>query len=418
MPTSEKSISAAIREFRKKVIGRHKPGIWIISTQSLMTAAGFSITIPFLSLYLFQDRGLSMTIVGVIMLIAGLCSAIAHVIGGELSDRIGRRPIILGALGVRILMYLGMAILIENSAAVWAIVVCYFIGQAIGMMERPASSAIVTDLSPKKRLTETFGLLRVGMNLGWAAGPAIGGFLATFLPYSWLFGVAGLLTTLALLVVLFFLKESNTGTRERAELRNLTSIKKDRVFLMFSAISLLVFLLMGQMMSTLSIFTVDIMGLSTAQYGLLLTTNGLIVVFFQYPVAYRLGSSVKSRVLIIGSLLYTFGYLIFGWAGGFTWAVLAIIIITIGEIIHAPTSLAVVSELAPNKYIGRYMGIFGLAQILGIAIGPLLGGILLDTFPATPFAIWGIIALLGVLAASGYYLWGMRYKINIRPRNL
>jgi MFS family permease len=169
---------------------------------------------------------------------------------------------------------------------------------------------------------------------------------------------------------------------------------------------------MGQMMSTLSIFTVDFMGLSTAQYGLLLTTNGLIVVLFQYPVAYKLGSLNKSRVLVIGSLLYALGYLIFGWAGGFSLTIIAMVVITLGEIIHAPTSLAVVGELAPAKYSGRYMGVFGLAQILGIAIGSLLGGILLDAFPADPLALWGIIALFGALAASGYYLWGIRHKMN------
>lgn len=412
MLTSRKSITAAIRGFRNKVIGRHKPGIWIISLASLVTAAGFSITIPFLSLYLFQDRGLSMTVVGIIMMTAGLCSAIAHVVGGELSDRFGRRPIILVALGVRVLMYSGMAFLIWISAPIWSIVVFYFVGQAVGMMGRPAFAAIVTDLTPKKRLTETYGLLRVGINLGWAAGPAIGGYLAIFLPYSWLFGVAALLTALALLIVLFSLKESRTGTRDKSELSNLISIIKDKNFLIFTAISLLIFLLMGQMMSTLSIFTVDFMGLSTAQYGLILTTNGLIVVLFQYPVAYKLGSFNKSRVLVIGSLLYALGYLIFGWAGGFSLTIIAMVVITLGEIIHAPTSLAVVGELAPAKYSGRYMGVFGLAQILGIAIGSLLGGILLDAFPADPLALWGIIALFGALAASGYYLWGIRHKMD------
>jgi len=412
MQVTGKHIATAIQGFRQKVIGRHKPGIWIISIESLMTAAGFSITIPFLSLYLFQDRGLSMTIVGTIMMIAGLFSAVAHIVGGELSDRIGRRPVILGALGIRMLMYLGMAALIGFSAPVWSIAAFYFVGQAVGMMERPTASAIVTDLTPKKRLTETYGLLRVGINLGWAAGPAIGGYLAIFLPYSWLFGVAALLTALALLIVLLSLKESRTGTREKSELRSLTSILKDRGFLIFTVISLLVFLLMGQMMSTLSIFTVAIMGLSTAQYGLLLTINGLIVVLFQYPVAYKLGSVKKLKVLIIGSLIYALGYLTFSWAGGFAWAVLAIVIITIGEIIHAPTSLAVVGELAPGKYIGRYMGVFGLAQILGIAIGPLLGGILLDAFPIDPLLIWGIIAFLGIGAAVGYYWWGTRYRMT------
>lgn len=413
MPISGEYISASIKGYRKNLLGRYKLGIWIISLASLVAAAGFSITIPFLSLYLFQDRGLPMTIVGIIMMVAGLCSAIAHVVGGELSDRIGRRQVILLALGVRVLMYSGMAFLIWISAPVWSIVVCYFIGQAVGMMERPASSAIVTDLAPKKRLTETYGLLRVGINLGWAAGPAIGGYLATFLAYSWLFGVASLLTTLAFLLILFFLKESHAKTKEGLGTHSLKSVVKDRAFLTLTIISFLAFLLMGQMMSTLSIFTVDFMGLSTAQYGLLLTTNGLIVVLFQYPVAYKLGKAVnKSRVLVIGSLLYAFGYLIFGWAEGFVLTIIAMVVITIGEIIHAPISLAIVGELAPAKYSGRYMGVFGLTQILGIAIGPLLGGILLDAFPTEPFAIWGIIAMFGALAASGYYLWGKRYKTN------
>lgn len=411
MPILKKPTSVAMENFRQKVIGRHKPGIWVISIQSLITAAGFSIVIPFLSLYLFQDRGLPMAIVGTIMMIAGFCSAAAHVMGGELSDHIGRRPVILLALGLRTIMYAGMAVLIGISAPLWTIIVFYLIGQTIGMMERPAGSAILTDLAPKKRLTEAFGLFRVGINLGWAAGPAIGGYLAIILPYSWLFGVAALLTSLAFLLALFFLKESHAKTKERLEASNLKSIVNDRAFLTFTVISLLVFLLMGQMMSTLSIFTVDFMGLSTAQYGFLLTTNGLMVVLFQYPMAYRLGKAVnKSRVLVIGSLLYAFGYLIFGWAEGFLLTVMAMVVITIGEIIHAPISLALVGELAPARYSGRYMGVFGLTQILGIAIGPLLGGILLDAFPSEPLAIWGIITMFGALAASGYYLWGKRYK--------
>jgi MFS family permease len=399
-----------IKNFYRNAIGRHKTGIWIVSLQSLLTAAGFSITIPFLSLYLFQDRGLTMTVVGTIMMAAGLFAAFAHVLGGEISDRIGRRPVIIIALSIRVFMYAVMAILIGFTAPIWSIVTCYFIGQAIGMMERPASSAIVTDLSPKKKLTEAYGLLRVGMNLGWAAGPAIGGYMAISLPYSWLFGVAALLTALAFIIVSFSLRETYTKPIEKLDLRSMSSVVKDRSFMVFSIISILFFLLMGQMMSTLSIYTVDIMGLSTAQYGLLLTTNGLIVVFLQYPVAYKLGSFSKSRLLIIGSLLHTIGFFIFGWSGAFTMSIIAMVIITLGEIIHAPTSLSVVGEIAPQRYRGRYMGVFGLTQIIGISASPLLGGILLDIFPSKPLMIWGPLALLGIAAAAGYYLWSNRYK--------
>ncbi|MCK5608984.1 MFS transporter [Candidatus Pacearchaeota archaeon] len=401
-----KPIVETLKNFRRDVIGRYKPGIWIITIEALLAAAGFAITIPFLSLYLFQDRGLSMIMVGTIMLIAGLFSAAAHMVGGELSDRFGRRPILIGSLSIRMVMYLVMAVLVGMSAPVWLIVVAYIIAQSVGVMARPVASAIVTDLSPKKRLTETFGLLRVGINLGWAAGPAIGGYLATFLPYSWLFGVAALFTTLAFILVAFFLRETYTKSHEKQDLQSLLSIKKDRTFLLFTGVSLLVLLMYGQMISTLSIFAVDRMGLSTAQYGLLLTVNGLIVVLFQYPIARKLGNFIKSRVLIVGSLLYMLGYLTFGWAGGFVGAVVAIVIITLGEIIHAPTSLAVVGELAPSKYRGRYMGFFGLSQILGIAFGPLLGGILLDVFPTNSLLIWGVIASLGFAAAIGFYWWG------------
>ncbi len=350
-----------------------------------------------------------MTMVGSIMMGAGFFSALAHVIGGELSDKFGRRPIILLSLGIRVLMYTVMALLISFAAPVGIIVIVYFIGQAIGVMERPAASAIITDLSPRKRLTEAFGLIRVGVNLGWAAGPAVGGYLAIVLPYSWLFGVAALVTGLALIIVALFLSETQTQYPTGSAVRNISSIWKDRSFLVFTSVSLLFFLLMGQMMSTLSIYTVDFMGFSTAQYGLLLTTNGLMVVFLQYPIASKLSKLPKANLLITGSLLHTLGYLSFGWQGAFVVSIFAMAVITLGEIIHAPASLAVVGELAPQQYRGRYLGIFGLTQILGISISPLLGGIFLDAFPFQPLMIWASIAALGIVAAFGFYLWSVKF---------
>ncbi len=406
----ERPIKFIINGVYHKAIDRHKTGIWIISLESLLTAVGFSIVIPFLSLYLYQERGLSMTTVGSIMMIAGFCSALAHIFGGELSDRIGRRPVVLIALFVRAIMYAGMAALIAISAPLWTIIIFYVFGQSIGMIERPAASAIMTDLSSKKQLMEAFSLLRVGINLGWAAGPAIGGYLAIFLPYSWLFSVSAIFTAIALIIVFTCLKESRQRMKEKMDPRNLKSILKDKPFLAFSIISLFVFLLMGQMMSTLSIYTIDFLKLSTAQYGLLLTTNGLIVVFLQYPVSYILRKVYKSGMILFGSLLYTIGYLIFGFAGGFMLSILAMVVITIGEIIHAPASLSLVGELAPARYSGRYMGVFGLTQIMGIAMGPLIGGLLIDIFPTSPLLLWGFISLLGVVSIIGYYIWSIKYK--------
>jgi MFS family permease len=159
-------------------------------------------------------------------------------------------------------------------------------------------------------------------------------------------------------------------------------------------------------MSTLSVFTVDHMGFSTAQYGLLLTTNGLIVVLFQYQVARGITRLAKPTALILGCIIYGFGYLSLGWIGGFTGALVAIAIITVGEIIFSPTALSVVGELSPWDRRGRYMGFFGLSEMLGISGGPLVGGVLLDAFPTDARPIWGTISFLSFASAAAYYLWG------------
>jgi len=274
------------------------------------------------------------------------------------------------------------------------------------MAIRPAVSAVVADLSQKERLTESYGLLRVGGNVGFAAGPAVGGYLLTFLSYTWLFGVASLTGVLTFCLILLFLRESFHGSTEKTKLHTIFSVATDRVFLMFTALSLLVFLAMGQINSTLSIFTVDRLGFSTAQYGLLLTTNGLIVVLFQYSVARWVNHLERFKGLILGSILFAIGYLSLGWIQSFGWSFTAILLITAGEIVFTPLTLSVAAELSPRDWRGRYMGFFALSQTLGISFGPMVGGILLDAFPTESQFIWGVISLIPFIAAVGLLISG------------
>jgi len=370
---------------------RFELGVWVVTIIQFFTVIGFSICLPFLSLYLYQDRGLSMTMVGMMLLAAGLCSAVTQALGGALSDRFGRRPILLMATSVSIFLYSGLAVLIGISAPVWAIVVAYIAGRSVLTITRPVISAMVADFTSKQKLTEAYGILRIGANIGWAAGPAIGGYLATFLPYGWLFGIAPLTCGIVSLIVFFFVRESSHTVGRRLSFRSMLPTTDDRAFLVFVGLSLLTFIVMGQMVGTLSIFAVDRVGFSTAQYGLLLTLNGLIVILFQYPVTLALKRLAKFRALVLGSLLYAVGYLSLGWIAQFEWALIAMAIITACEIIHSPITLSVIGELSPEDQKGRYMGLFGLSQTVGIAIGPLIGGVLIDAFPLDPELVWAPI---------------------------
>lgn len=356
-----------------------------------------------------------MTMVGIMFLIGGLCSAVTQMTGGILSDRFGRRPLLLGSAGITMFLYSGLAVLVGISAPVWTIVVVYIAGRSLLITMRPVYSTIVADLSPKEHLMEAYALLRVGGNAGFAAGPAIGGYLLLFLPYAWLFGVAASACALAFCLILLLLRESFHRAAEQVGFRSMFSVATNRIFLIFTGLSLLVFLMMGQLGSTLSVFTVDRMGFSTAQYGFLLTLNGLIVVLFQYPVARGVNRLAQSRGLILGSLLYGLGYLSLGWVGSFNWILATIVVITAGEIVFSPITLSVVAELSPQDWRGRYMGFFGLSQTLGMSLGPLLGGVLLDTFPTDPRFIWGAIAFVAFVAAVGFQRWGVaRRAISTR----
>ncbi len=403
--------SGKAQSLLQNLIRRFEPELWVITLIQFFSVLGLSICMPFLSLYLYQNRGLSMTLTGAILLAGGLCSAISQALGGALSDRFGRRPVLLVAALVSVFLYSGLAVLIGISASVWAIAVVYIAARSVLTITRPVISATVVDFSSKDKLTEAYGILRIGANIGWAAGPAIGGYLATFLPYGWLFGIPALTCGIVSLIVFFFVHESSQGMGKKVGFRSMLPPASDPAFLAFTTVSLLLFIVMGQMASTLSIFTVDRVGFSTAQYGLILTLNGLIVIFFQYPMTLALRRLAEFRALILGSLLYAVGYLSFGWITQFGWALGAMAVITAGEIINSPVSLAVIGELSPRDQRGRYMGVFGLSETIGIAVGPLLGGILLDAFPFDPRLVWAPIASLALIAAVGYYWWARRFRL-------
>lgn len=374
---------------------RFDRAVWSLALTQLITSAGFSLALPFLSLYLSRERSLSMSVVGTIMLLAAFAGALGQFWGGDLSDRFGRKSVLLGAILFRILVFGGLALLVFRNGAIWSIVLMYMAVRLSGGLAMPPVSALVADLTMGKRV-EGYGLLRVGANVGWALGPALGGFLATRFPYAFLFLFGAMATFFALLLVLFSVQEPKIRAAKAASRGTFTAFK-DADFLRFLGASIPVFLVAGQLVSTLSVFTVAKVGISEAQFGTLLTLNGLLVVVFQYPLAWAVQGWPRRAGLALGALLYSLGYLSFGWIRSFPLMLLAMTVVTLGEMLFAPVAQAVAADLAPEEHRGRYLGAFGLVESFGWSGGAFLGGILLDWAP-NPQVLWGCIASLGFLA--------------------
>jgi MFS family permease len=409
------NISAKI--LRKNIWERFPSGIWLMMGLDTLLTIGWSSASPFLALYLYNVRGLSMSLVGMIFLVGGLMTGATNLLGGMLSDRFGRRRLLIAIAAVSTLFSLFLALLIGMSAPILLIIAFFIATRSINGTIGPTTGAIVADLSPRDRLAESYAVVRIGGNVGFAIGPAIGGYLMGFISYGWLFSISAVVSLTVTALVYFFLRETYGGSKAHVNLRSTLAVAKDRSFLFFVIVSILLVLSIGHLGTTLSVFTVDRLGFTTAQYGLLLTLNGLIVVVLQYPVTRIVERFTKAKGLIIGSLFYVAGYSLLGWIAGFNWAILVIILITAGEVTLTPISSAVVAESAPTDKRGRYMGFFTLGQTVGFALSPLFGGVLLDNFPTESRLLWGIIGSVGIVSAVGFAVWGRFYKTNRTGQN-
>ncbi len=379
--------------------------IWAVFFCRVMTALGFSISLPFLNVYLRNELGISPTIAGMILTCTAIVGALLSVYGGELSDRMGRKWVMVRALFWRFLIFMLMGYVIAKKADIYIFTGLLILNSAFGSFFIPASMSYIADLTAEEKRTTAYGLLRIGGNLGWALGPAIGGLLVT-IDFAYLFYVSGCCMLIGTFILLRFSRESlneNALLRKKPTgLREIISVAKDKQFLTFTIICFIIFIVWAQLIFPLSIYSINRVGITKTQFGLLCTINGLMVVVFQYFVTRLIPTSKQLSALCIGSLIYAVGYFTVGLAHSFVILITAVIIITIGEMIVSPTTLSYASIIADPQHKGRYLGLFNLSHSLGWSLAPFIGGVLLDTFSGRSLFIWGIISALAVIAALGY----------------
>ena len=147
---------------------------------------GFAIVIPFISILFHVEMGISMIAVGVVFSISSLSRALFGLLGGEASDRWGRVRIMGFSLLGRAGSLLLIAILLTRGAGFIPISGLVILSSVLGAFYQPVAHAMVADVVGKEKRVEAFSIIRIGGNLGWAVGPAIGGFLS-LISYSLLF---------------------------------------------------------------------------------------------------------------------------------------------------------------------------------------------------------------------------------------
>ena len=149
---------------------------------------------------------------------------------------------------------------------------------------------------------------------------------------------------------------------------------KDKIFILFLTISAVSVIVYMQMNTTLSVYLRDVHQISTQQFGYILSLNAAMVVVFQFWITRRISKYAPMMLMTVGTIFYLIGFTMYGFVTTYLYFLIAMVIITIGEMIVSPTSTALVARLAPADMRGRYMGIFGLSYRVSGGIGPVIGG--------------------------------------------
>jgi len=381
--------------------------VWILFVGRMVGAAGFSVVMPFLAIYLHDKIGVPMSYVGLIFLASSATGAVGQVLGGEIADKFGRKNVMALAQGTRAMIFVIISVVIATQMDFILIAVLIICSSLVGNIFEPASNAMIADVvGPGKRL-EAYSLLRIGVNIGWALGPLVGGFLAA-VSYSSLFLLTAVTSGTVALIMALAVEESmrKGGPMEGFSFRDLGRIRSNKRFVFFCAMSFLLFIVVAQMSTTYSVFSNDVVGVSEIEIGYLYTINGALVVFLQLPMARYLTKFKMSSVIAAGAIVYAAGYFLVAFAQDFMFLAFCMFVITMGENITSPSSMNLVANMSPEKERGRYMGVFGLSTSFGYSLAPFIGGVLLDITVGMPVLLWGIVASFGIASALGFLQMG------------
>ncbi|MFN0253727.1 MAG: MDR family MFS transporter [Kofleriaceae bacterium] len=380
--------------------------IWQLAFARSVNTMGLSLVMTFLGIYIVKTRGYPAWLYGVIALTGNLSQSLSNAWAGQLSDRIGRKPLITTSMLVRAVFIAVLGVLVLLDAPIWALAINLVITSTLRGCFEPVSYALVADVATPEQRIAAFGLQRMGVNLGWAIGPALGGLLTIFMPYGTVFFIAafGMLVATAVIAPMEDpIRAKSTASSSPPLAEALRTAWRDRTIRLLLLATFFAALLHTQMYATFSIFMTDELALTKANVGVIYALNGAAVLILQLPALALINRIGIEIALPYAAIVNTIGYALIGAATGMTGCALAMLVITMGEVVLSPAHQSATAELADPSHRGRMFGVIGFAQMLGVAFAPLLGGVLLDTIGDHHGAMWMIIATLG--CAQTLYLF-------------
>lgn len=388
----------------KRIFKDYPRAFWVYNLVVFIDRLGGFMLYPFFALYLTQKFDIGMSTVGILFAVFSISGMVGNALGGALADRIGRKGVVIASLLLSSLSALGMGF--APTLAVF-VAVSAIVG-TLSSIGGPAEEAVVADLLPPEKRAEGYGIIRVIFNIAVIIAPPVAGLLVAK-SYLTLFIVDAIISIVAAGIVFIALPETKPQAHADAKPETMrqtfagySHVLKDAPFVLFIAVTVLMTLVYMNMGTTLGVFLRDHRGVKEVAYGSLLSINAILVVVFQFWITHRLEKYNPLVMMAVGTFLYAIGFAMYGFIAGFALFVVAMIIITIGEMVLAPFQQSIVASFAPEDMRGRYMAVSGLTWSIAYTVGPFFAGLILDS--PNPEMLWFVSGFIGLLATSGFLL--------------
>ena len=375
---------------------------WMMIVVNFVDRLGGSLLFPFFALYITKRFDVGMTEVGGLFAIFFVSSFIGAFPGGALTDRFGRKGIIIFSLIATSLSTLLMGFVDEFQF----FLLVAFISGIFTDVGGPAYEAVFMDVLPEEKRASGFGIRRVAFNLAIVIGPVIGGFVAAR-SYLALFILDAIISALVALLVFRLIPETKPAAPE-GKVQESTAetfagylrVLRDGKFIAFTLVCLLTWLVYMNMNTTLGVYLRDQHGIPESGYGWLISINAAMVVLLQFPITRRIEKNPPMLMMALGAAFIASGLFLFGFVGTFWLFAVAVAILTIGEMVTIPIANATVANFAPEEMRGRYNFVYGNSWGISFAVGPYLAGLILDNY--NPNLLWYACGVIGMIAVLGF----------------